>query len=84
MNLKKTFCDFTNMCPLAWEALSKTALMAFACAFCALMIAIHGESTGGLSREMLHIKSLFAEMPAGLFAIAAVGVSLIQSLHNGK
>jgi len=84
MNFKKTFCDITNMCPMAWEALCKTALMAFTCAFCALMLSIHGEETGGLTRQLLHIKLLFAEMPAGLFLIAAIGTSLLQSLHGGR
>ena len=84
MNIKKTFSDFTNMCPMAWEALCKTALMAFTCAFCALIIAIHGEETGGLTRQLIHIKAIFAEMPAGLFLISAIGVPLLQSLHGGK
>jgi len=84
MNIKKTFSEFTNMCPLAWEALCKTALMAFVCALCALMLGIHGQESGGLSRELIHIKNMYAEMPAGLFIIAAIGVSLIQSLHDGR
>lgn len=82
MNFKKTFCQITNMCPMAWEGLCKTALMAFACAFCALMIAIYGDSSGGLSRELIHIKAHFAEMPAGLLLIGAIGVCLIQSIHE--
>lgn len=81
MILKQIFCEVTNMCPTAWEALCKTAHMALATAICALMLSIHGDGTGGLSRELLHIVNTLAETPAGLFAIASVGVVLLESRY---
>jgi hypothetical protein len=80
LNPRKIFSEATNMCDTAWEALKKTALMALACALCALALSIHGQNAGGLPPETLHIVLSLAEAPAGLFAIAAVGVCLLQSL----
>ena len=79
----KLFCSFTNMCAPAWEALTRTALLAFVCVLCALMLSIHGQNQGGLTLPLLHIVQGLCEVPAGLFVIAAVGVCLLQSRHGG-
>ena len=71
------------MCAPAWEALCRTALLALICALCALALSIHGQNSGGLSPEVLHIVRDLSETPAGLFAIAAVGVCVLQSGHRG-
>lgn len=84
MYIKKLFCSFTNMCPQAWEALEKTALLAFACVLCALMLSIQGQAQGGLTPQLLHIVRGLTEVPAGLFAIASIGVCLIQGRHGGR
>ncbi|MGE4354267.1 MAG: hypothetical protein AB7D36_09305 [Oscillospiraceae bacterium] len=82
MKLKELFCDISNMCPTAWEALAKTALLALVTALCALAITIGGQAHDGLTPQMLHIVYGLAETPAGLFAIASVGVILLQREHG--
>ena len=78
MKLKEILCEISNMSPTAWEALSKTALLALVMVLCALAITIEGQNSE-LTPQMLHIVYGLAETPAGLFAIASIGVLLLES-----
>ncbi len=81
MKLKKVFFEALDMCPFAWELVSKTAVLALVMSLCALSMSIHGEETG-LSPQLLHITYGLAEVPAGLFLIGSIGAMFLQSAYD--